>query len=102
MTAEFVPAVDSDGNEWWLHESGEPWRYVPGGATATPRLRRLGYMQPVETPNLPHHVMSIDGEPHLATDGGCRCRCSDCNSDGFCICPMCSRPASHAHRPVSP
>jgi len=105
MTAEFVPAVDRDGDELWLSNLNEV-RYLPARANgeAPEGWRRLGWMQPVETPPFDHSDMCEDGDddmPHLP-DGTCACWCPKCNDpDFYCICPMCSRRDHHDHRPVT-
>jgi len=94
MTAEFVPAVDRDGDELWLSPRGLV-EFAPSRVDPDAGWRRLGYMQPVETPPFEHSPTvrhDQNGTPHIAPiNGQCLCTCQYCsNDDGECICPSCN------------
>ena len=68
----YVPAVDRNGEEIWLAEGGNVRWRHPGSADES------------------------------APDGWRRLYVREEPADGYCVCPVCSRPDSHAHRPVTP
>lgn len=105
MTAEYVPAVDHNGDEMWYDPDHDRIHEAPPGEGVPDGWRRL-YVQSEPAP-FEHSDMCEDSRnvSHLrdsVSGPACRCACPKCSDGhGFCICPQCSRPASHAHRPVT-